>query len=282
MKWNENDRKLVSVPQGHMPALGLGTWALRGEECSRAVRAALETGYRHIDTAEMYGNEEAVGDGIRRAEVGRDSVFLVTKAWQNHLDGPGLKRALRVSLDKLGTDYVDLYLVHWPNRSVPMEETFGAMAELKEGGKVEHVGVSNFTVALLEEAMDSSPVPIFCNQVEYHPYLAQQPVLECCREHGVALVGYCPLARGRVFKDGTLREIGRRHGKSGGQVVLRWLIQQEGVGAIPRSSSPEHIRENYEVWDFELSDEEMQRIFDLERGYRIVSSGGVPTPSWDT
>ncbi|MFW6189122.1 MAG: aldo/keto reductase [Planctomycetota bacterium] len=265
-----------------MPALGFGTWALRGETCRRSVRAALDLGYRHVDTAEMYDNHREVGDGIRRAEVDREEVFLVTKLGRSNLRAPAVKRALEQGLGALQTEYVDLLLIHWPNAAVPLEETLGAMAEMREAGKVRHVGVSNFNVELLEAAVEAAPVPIFCNQVEYHPYLSQEPVLDCCREHDVLVIGYCPLARARVFDDPVLRRIGRNHDRSGGQVALRWLLQQTNVGAIPRSGDEGHIRHNFDIFDFELSDEEMETVFELARGERLVGSAGGADVDWDT
>ncbi|MFO7957539.1 MAG: aldo/keto reductase [Candidatus Brocadiia bacterium] len=275
------DIEVLHGAGGTMPALGFGTWALRGDTCRRAVGCALKVGYRHVDTAEMYGNEEAVGDALRESDVPREDIFLVTKVSQSHLSASGVRRALGGSLEKLQTDYVDLLLIHWPSTTgVPVSETLGTMAELREQGKVRHVGVSNFNVALMEEAQEVSPAPVFCNQVEYHPYLSQEPVLECCRSSDILLVSYCPIARGRVFDDPVLQEIGEAHGKSAGQVTLRWHLQQPGVAAIPRSGSPDHIRENFDVFDFELSDKEMGRIFDLQRGERYIS--GSAAPDWDT
>ena len=266
---------------GEMPALGFGTWALTGKACRCAIKEALHIGYRHIDTAEIYGNEEEIGEGIQHARIDRDSVFLVTKVWHTKLDAKSVKKTLHASLSRLQTDYVDLMLIHWPNKNVPLAETLGAMAELQKAGKVRHIGVSNFTVALLEAAQQCSPTPIFCNQVEYHPYLSQEPVISYCQANNILLVAYCPLARGRVFQDPVLREIGNKHGKTGGQVALRWLLQQEGVGAMPRSGSSSHIQDNFNILDFQLTEEEMKHIFQLQEGARIVDSG-IPTPSWDT
>ena len=249
----------LEVTDGEMPALGLGTWDLRGSTCTNNVQAALAMGYRHIDTAAMYGNEEEVGQGIRRSSVDRDDVFLVTKVWYTDLDAEGLKESAEKSLQGLRTDYVDLLLMHWPHETVPLEESLKALAELRKEGKTRHIGVSNFTVDLMEKATDFSDAPVMCNQVEYHPYLSQEPVLECCRRNGAALVAYCPLGRGRIFGDSTLQKIGEKYGKTEAQVALRWLVQQQGVAAIPRSSSQEHIRENAEIFDFCLSDEDMER-----------------------
>ncbi len=283
MRTDKEDIEVLRSADGAIPPLGFGTWALRGDTCRRAVACALETGYRHIDTAEMYGNEEAIGDALRESDVPREDVFLVTKIWHDHLEPAGVRRALRGSLEKLQTDYVDLLLVHWPSSTgVPLNETLGAMSELRRADSARHIGVSNFNVALLEEAHQVSPAPIFCNQVEYHPYLSQEPVLECCRQNDILLVSYCPLARGRVFDDPVLREIGDARGKTAGQVTLRWHLQQPGVGAIPRSGSPEHIRENFDVFDFRLDEQQMARIFDLQRGERHIGGMGTATPNWDT
>lgn len=274
----------MGITEGEMPSLGLGTWELRGEECVDIVEAALEMGYRHVDTAAMYENEEEVGRGIRRSSVDRDEIFLVTKVWYTDLDAPSLKDSAHESLQKLGTDYVDLLLMHWPHKTVPMEQSLGALNELREEGKTRHIGVSNFTVDHLNRAVEVSDTPILCNQVEYHPYLSQQPVLNCCRQHGTALVAYCPLARGRVIGDSTLREVGEKYDKTEAQVALRWLIQQDGVGAIPRSSSQEHIRENADIFDFNLSDQDMERISALQGDGRVVTADKVPipVPDWDT
>lgn len=264
-----------------MPALGFGTWALNGDECKRAVREALDVGYRHIDTAEMYGNEEEVGYAIQRSAVTRDQVFLATKVWHDHLDTSGVSRALEGSLRRLRTDYVDLFLIHWPNPGVPLEETLAGMSGLKAAGKAKHIGVSNFTVAQLREAQQCSGGPVFCNQVEYHPYLCQDSLLAYCRSNNILLVAYCPLARGRVFSGSLLQQIGQGYGKTAGQVALRWLLQQDGVGLIPRSASSAHIRENFQVFDFELTDEEMGRISRLAKGERIVNSFGPQAQQWD-
>jgi len=267
---------------GQIPALGFGTWDLRGESAARSVEYALETGYRHIDTAEMYNNEEAVGKGIKNAPVDREDIFLTTKVWHNHLEPETLKQTLEDSLRRLSTDYVDLLLIHWPKPGLDHEEPLTAMAELREAGKVKHVGVSNFTVDQMREAQNVSPAPIFCNQVEYHPYLSQAPVLEYCQENDIVLTAYCPLARGDVFDDETVQDIAMAHGKNPSQVVLRWLLQQDNVAAIPRSGNKAHIRENFHIFDFELSEDEMKRISALEQGHRICEGVGVPSPDWDT
>jgi diketogulonate reductase-like aldo/keto reductase len=261
-----------------MPALGLGTWRLKGEECHEAVLSALDLGYRHVDTAQIYGNEEEVGAALERSEVPRNEIFLTTKVWSDSLEAEKVKTSLTESLDKLRTDYVDLLLIHWPKRRVPLEETLSAMAEEQEAGRVTHLGVSNFTPELVRQAQEVCPSPIFCNQVEYHPFLSQQKLLETCRQEGVTLVAYSPLARGGVFDNDVLQRIGKRHDRTAGQVALRWLLEQEGVGAIPKSSSAEHQRENLGCLDFELSEKEMAKIHELARGERLI---GVEDGPWN-
>ncbi len=246
-----------------VPSLGLGTWRLTGEECTKAVERALALGYRHIDTAQVYGNEGEVGRGIQSSGVDREEIFLVTKVWTSDFSYERTVQSTRESLRKLCTDYVDLLLMHWPNPSVPLEETLGAMRELQEEGSVRHVGVSNFPPSMVEEAAQHATV--FCNQVEYHPYRAQDGLLEQAREMDYLLTAYSPVARGAVLNDGTLLEIGKAHGKTPAQVALRWLIQQEKVAAIPKARSEDHLKSNLDVFDFELSDEEMERIFELAR-----------------
>ena len=246
-----------------VPSLGLGTWRLSGEECTRVVERALALGYRHIDTAQMYANEGEVGRGIRNSGVDREEIFLVTKVRTSSFSHDNVLRSTRESLKKLKTEYVDLLLMHWPNPSVPLEETLGAMRELQEEGSVKHVGASNFPPPMVEEAIEYATV--FCNQVEYHPYRMQDELLEQAREMDYLLTAYSPVAKGRVLNDATLQEIGEAHGKTPAQVALRWLIQQEKVVAIPKAASEVHLRSNFEVFDFELSNEEMEQVFALRR-----------------
>jgi diketogulonate reductase-like aldo/keto reductase len=256
----------VTVEGVDVPALGFGTWPMKGETCRTAVRTALEHGYRHIDTAQMYENEAAVGQAIAESDVPREDVFLVTKLLSGNLAHDDVLSTARASQDRLGTDYIDLLLIHSPSRSVPIEESIGAMNQLQTGGVVEHIGVSNFSVEQLEAAMDASETPILTNQVEYHPLTSKSDLLELCLDHGVMLTAYTPVARGRVVGNDTLEGIGERYGKTAAQVALRWLVQQELVSAIPKASTPEHIRENIDIFDFELTVEEMERIFDLQGG----------------
>jgi 2,5-diketo-D-gluconate reductase B len=211
----------------------------------------------------MYANEGEVGRGIQNSGVGREDVFLVTKVSTSNFSHDSVIRSTHESLKKLQTEYVDLLLMHWPNPSVPLGETLGAMTELQEEGSVKHVGVSNFPPSMVEQATEHATV--FCNQVEYHPYTAQDELLEQAREMDYLLTAYSPVAKGRVSKDATLREIGEAYGKTPAQVALRWLIQQEKVVAIPKAASENHLRGNFDIFDFGLSDEEMERIFALRR-----------------
>lgn len=262
-----------------MPVLGLGTWESDGIVGRRAVREAIDMGYRHIDTAQMYGNEDDVGQAIKESGVPRDDVFITTKIAPGNLRADDVRESCARSLDQLRTDHVDLLLIHWPDDSVPLAETLGAMTDLQSRGLTRQVGVSNFPVARLEEAAETSDVPLFCNQVEYHPYLDQEPVLSFCRDHDIAVVAYCPLGRGRVVEDGRLAEVGGRHDKSAAQVALRWLVRQPGVAAIPKASSPDHLRDNMDIFDFDLDEDEVSLIDSIEKDRRIIDPGWAP--SWD-
>ena|SRR5829696_2109439 len=246
-----------------VPSLGLGTYRLTGEACARAVERALSMGYRHVDTAQMYGNEAEVGRGIEGSGVGRAEIFLTTKVWPSDFAHDRVIRKTRESLKKLRTDYIDLLLMHWPGDGVPLEETLGAMLELQREGGVRHIGVSNFFPSLVEEA--TAHAEVFCNQVQYHPYRGQEELLGQAQKMDYLLTAYTPLSRGGVQDDATLREIGDSHGKTATQAALRWLLQQDKVSPIPKATSEEHLEENLDVFDFELSEEEMSRISSLSR-----------------
>ena len=246
-----------------VPALGLGTWRLSGEECRRVVERALALGYRHIDTAQMYRNEDEVGKGMQSSGVNREEVFLTTKVWPSDFSYKRIIETTRESLKRLRTDRVDLLLMHWPSQGVPLEETLSAMRELQEEGSVRHIGVSNFPPSMVEDA--TRHAEIFCNQVEYHPYQAQDDLLEQAKEMDYLLTAYRPLSKGTILNDETLQEIAEARGKTPTQVALRWLIQQEKVAAIPKATSEDHLKSNLDVFNFELSEEEMERIFGLSR-----------------
>src|SRR6478752_2192343 len=254
----------VEANGARIPAIGLGTWELGGRACGRVVEQALRLGYRHIDTAQVYDNEREVGDGLRGSGVRRDDIFLTTKVWTNHFAPHDLERSVKESLARMRLSSVDLLLLHWPNSHVPLEETLGALSHAKRIGLTRHIGVSNFTVALVEEPTKACPEPLVCDQVEYHPYLDQAKVREACAANGMALVAYSPVAKGRIKNDQVLSRIGRDHRKSAAQICLRWLVQQN-VSAIPRTSRIERLSENIDIFDFELSDEEMAVVSGLER-----------------
>src|ERR1700716_1935799 len=262
-----------------IPAIGLGTWELRGRTCARLVEQALRLGYRHIDTAQAYENEREVGDGLRASGVKRDEIFLTTKIWTTHFAAKDLERSAKESLARLRLTEIDLLLLHWPNPQVPLSETLGALARVKQLGMVRHIGVSNFTVALIEEAVAACPEPLVCDQVEYHPYLDQTKVREACARHGMALVAYSPVARGRIKNDQTLARIGRAYGKTAAQVCLRWLVQQN-VSAIPRTSRIERLSENIDIFDFARSPDEMRLISQMGSSKGRLTDFGF-APKWD-
>jgi len=261
-----------------IPLIGLGTWTLQGRNCTRLVEQAIRVGYRHIDTAQMYDNERAVGEGVR-ASGKRKEVVVTTKVQPTLLAPHDLERSVKESLAQLRLDIIDLLLIHWPNPRVPLAETLGAMAKMKREGYIRAIGVSNFTVALLDEATRVSSEPLVCNQVECHPYLDQDKVFAACRRLGMAMVAYSPIARGQARGDEVLARIGEVHEKSAAQVCLRWLVQQ-GIVVVPRTSKIERLEENIDIFDFELPDAEMKEIAALARpGGRIVD--WTYSPKWD-
>jgi diketogulonate reductase-like aldo/keto reductase len=271
--------QVIEANGASIPAIGLGTWELRGRNCARVVEQALKLGYRHIDTAQIYENEREVGEGFRSSGVPREQMFITTKVWTTHFAPNDLERSTRESLARLRMGSVDLLLLHWPSPKVPLRETLGALAHVKQLGLARHIGLSNFTVALIEEAVATCPEPLVCDQVEYHPFLSQTKVLDACRRHDMALVAYSPVAKGKVKAVEALAKIGARYGKSAAQVSLRWLMQQNVV-AIPRTSKVERLSENIAIFDFSLSDQEMDEI------YRMGSREGRMTdfsfaPKWD-
>jgi diketogulonate reductase-like aldo/keto reductase len=272
---------VVEVKGARIPLVGLGTWELRGRICARIVEQALRLGYRHIDTAEMYDNEREVGDALRASGVRRDDVFLTTKIWPSHFASHELEHAAKSSLARLRVSEVDLLLLHWPNPQIPLAETLGALCKVKQSGLARHIGVSNFTVPLIEEAVGLAPEPLVCNQIEMHPFLDQSKVTAACRAQGMAVVAYSPIARGSAKNDAVLARIGQAHGKSAAQVCLRWLVQQ-GVVAIPRSSRIEHLSQNCAIFDFALSEAEMAGIRSLAHpGGRLVDYAYSGSPKWD-
>jgi 2,5-diketo-D-gluconate reductase B len=260
-----------------IPAIGFGTWRLSGRDCVDGVADALAAGYRHVDTASMYGNEAEVGQGLRAAGADRSDVFLATKVWPDDLSPDRVSASLERSLSALGTDYVDLFLIHWPNPRIPLAATLEAMSALRDEGRTREIGVSNFTSEQFREAVDLAPVIV--NQVEYHPFLDQSAVLEVCRERDVELTAYRPLFKGAALEDPVLVEIADAHGATPAQVTLAWLIGQERVSAVPKASSPERRRENLGALELELTAEERERIDALPKDRRAVETQW--SPDWD-
>jgi diketogulonate reductase-like aldo/keto reductase len=262
-----------------MPAIGFGTSQLSGNQ-AEIIATALAVGYRHIDTAWKYGSETAVGQALRASRVARSDVFLTTKVSHEYLRADDFARSVDESLKNLGVDYVDLLLVHWPNEAIPLAETMGALAIAKRRGLTRNIGVANFNTTLLGQAIALCPEPLSVLQAEYHPYLDQTRLLAACRHHRLIFTAYCPLARGRLFKDATLGEIARRRGRTIAQVALRWLLQQN-VAAIPRSSNPQRIAENIDVLDFALTEREMNQIFALKKPHGRIANPTGRVSGWD-
>ncbi|MFI5012940.1 MAG: aldo/keto reductase [Hyphomicrobiales bacterium] len=266
----------VRADGASIPSLGFGTWAARGSECAQAVAWALESGYRHIDTAAVYANEEAVGEGMRASPVPRADIFLTTKVGTDDVDEGKLQRSAEASLKRLRVDQVDLLLIHWPNPRIPLKRSIGALCDAKRRGLARHIGVSNFPVALLTDAVGLASEPIVANQCEYHPRLDQSRLIEACRENDVAFTSYCPLGRGGdIFAEPKVAAIAGRHGKTPAQVLLRWQVQQPGVVAIPKSANRRRIAENIAIFDFALTDAEMRTLAAL-----AVPNGRLVSPSW--
>jgi len=271
----------VNANGASIPALGLGTWTLRGEDCAQLVSDALAIGYRHVDAARMYQNEVAVGAGLRASGIARDQVFVTTKVWWTDIAPGDLQRSAEASLKDLGLDQVDLLLIHWPNPNIPLEGSIRALNAVKREGLARHIGVANFPTALLARAIELSDAPLVANQVEHHPYLDQRRVLGLCRGSGLAMVSYCPLFRGGgLFEERAVQDAAARHGKTPGQIVLRWHVQQEGVAAIPRTTKAARLAENIDIFDFALSADEMAAISAL-RGQNKRLCDGDFAPEWD-
>jgi 2,5-diketo-D-gluconate reductase B len=271
----------VEAKGARIPLLGLGTWDLRGRVCARVVEQALRLGYRHVDTAEMYDNEREVGEGVHASGVKRNEIFVTTKIWPAHFAPRELKRAARDCLVRLRLSEVDLLLLHWPNPQIPLAETLGALGKVKRDGLARHIGVSNFTVSLLDEALKASSEPLVCNQFECHPFLDQSKLIAACRQRGIAVVAYSPIARGNARNDEVLARIGAKHKKTAAQVCLRFLVQQNIV-VIPRTSKVERLAENAAMFDFALSAQEMAEISGLaQRDGRIVDWAFSGQPKWD-
>ena len=271
----------VTTNGATIPALGLGTFRMPGEDVLRIVPYALKAGFRHVDTAQIYGNEAEVGEAIAGPGIQRNDIFLTTKVWVENYKHDAFIASVDESLAKLKTDYVDLLLLHWPNEAVSLAEQIGALNEVAKAGKVRHIGVSNFNTTLMAEAKALSDLPLVTNQIEYHPYLNQRSVIEAAAASDMSITGYYAMADGKVFSDAVLKDIAAAHGKSVAQVVLRWLVQQDNVIALSKTVSEARILENLAIFDFALSETEMQAIYALAKpDGRIVSPDGL-APQWD-
>lgn len=259
-----------------IPEIGLGTYKLHDRECERVVRTALDIGYRHIDTAQMYKNEREIGEALSISNVDREDIFLSTKIWHTNLEADDVLQSTEESLRQMDTPYVDLLMIHWPNDQYDLRATIESMLVLRDQGKAMNIGVSNFPLSLLKKANDEIRAPIFCNQVEFHPFIDQLDLLDYAIENDIMLTAYAPLAKGKVNENEEMKEIAANYDKSPAQVALRWLIEQENVVAIPKASSEEHLKQNFDIFDFYLEDEDFDRIDQLEKSTRLVNPSFAP------
>lgn len=271
---------LIAANGAAIPAIGLGTYGLRGEACAQAVRYALKQGYRHIDTAVVYENEAACGEGIRASGVKRDDIFVTTKVWHTELGRGALQASAEASLKRLGLAQVDLLLLHWPSKTIPLAETMAALCEARRRKLTKHIGVSNFPVALLDKAARLSTEPLAANQCEFHPRLDQTKLLAACRRLGVAFVSYSPLAHAGLIADPTVMRIARAHGRTAGQVLLRWHMQHPGVAAVPKSGQEKNIADNIGIFDFALSGGDMAALTALRAASLRIGNPAF-APAWD-
>jgi len=273
--------EFLNASGAKIPAIGFGTWPLMDEACVDMVSRALLAGYRHIDTAAFYGNEREVGEGIRQSGVAREDIFLTTKIWYSDIADGDLQRSVEGSLELLDNNVVDLALIHWPSATVSLQEAIGALNDVKTRGLARNIGVSNFTNAMVDEAASISAQPLFCNQVENHPYLDQSKMRKTCAKHGMALIAHCPLGRGGdLFQERVIVDAARSHSKTSAQIVLRWHVQHDGAGAVPKTSTPERLHENLDIFDFCLSSEEMVAISRLGAANKRICDFEF-SPAWD-
>jgi 2,5-diketo-D-gluconate reductase B len=262
-----------------LPQLGLGTFRMEGDDCREAVESALALGYRHLDTAAMYANEEAVGAAIAASGLKRDALHVTTKVWHDQLAPAAIRASLQASLDKLQLDYVDLFMVHWPAAHMDMPALFATLAELQTAGRVRAIGVCNFNLAMLRTAIDEIGAPIACNQIEYHVLLDQTPIRDYLAAKSIPLIAYCPLAQGTLADHPGLLAIGRKHGASAAQVALKWLLDQDGVAAIPKARRAASQRANLDALALRLDDEDRRAIAALPKNRRFVNPPFAP--AWD-
>lgn len=255
-----------------IPALGLGTSGLRGKQCTEVVKKAINVGYRHIDTADMYGNHQAIAEALNQADIERDKLFITSKIQSEDLEYQQLKKAADRLLDELDIEYFDLLLIHWPSPDIPVEESLKAMKELKEAGKAQNIGVSNFTIPLLKEALAAYPDLITVNQVEFHPTLYQKDLLDFAFKNDIILTAYSPLAQGGVFNNSVLKSLGEKYDKSPAQLALRWLIEKNIV-AIPKASSESHLKNNLDVFDWNFPVDAAREMELLDQNNRLIDPG---------
>lgn len=271
--------KFLTMNDMQVPVLGFGTWQLEGDACYEAVKNALAMGYRHIDTAQAYNNEADVGRAIAESGITRDELFVTTKVWIDNASAAKVRSSTVASLKKLQLDHVNLLLLHWPVKNVPLEETLHAMKELQKEGLARAIGVSNFTVPLMKEALEILGCTLSCNQVEYHIELSQQAVLDYARQHNIVVTAYSPLVRGQLLKQPVLKQIGEKYRKTPAQIALRWLVEQENVMAIPKAANKMNAKENLEIFDFQLDAKDHHAIETLGKDQRLVNPSFAPV--WD-
>jgi 2,5-diketo-D-gluconate reductase B len=262
-----------------LPRLGLGTFRMQGAGCQAAVESALALGYHHIDTSEMYGNEGDIGAAIAASGIARRDLHVTTKVWHDHLAPEAIQRAFDASLDRLGLDQVDLYLVHWPAADMDLPAVLSTLMRLKDEGRTRAIGVANFTLPMLRQAIEEIGAPIACNQVEHHVFLDQTPMLHYLRSKAIPLIAYCPLAQGQAAENPELARIGEKHGASAAQVALKWLLDQDGVAAIPKAGRAASQRANLDALSLTLDAQDRRVIASLPKDLRLVNPPFAPR--WD-
>ena len=262
--------KYVELSSGEqMPLLGLGTWQLTGEDCVNSVKTAIKIGYNHIDTADGYDNHQSVGKGIKESGIDREDLFITSKIKQENLHYDDIKEDVQRFLDELEIEYLDLILIHWPNKDIPLEESLKALKEVKEDGLAKNIGVSNFTINHLKDAVKIYPDLVAVNQVEFHPTLYQKELLDFCQENEIVVTAYSPLARGEVFENKVIKDLSQKYDKSAAKLVLKWLIDKD-IAAIPKASSREHLEANFDLFDWEIPAEAREKMDQLNENNRII------------
>lgn len=271
--------KYYNSPSIKIPKLGIGTWQIEGYNCTEIVAKGLSAGYRLVDTAQIYNNEEFVGEGIEKSGVDRENIFLVSKVWRDNLSREDVVSSTRESLDKLRTDYVDLMLIHWPNDAIALDETLAGMEEILNEGMAQNFGVSNFPLEWLERTQEITP-DFVCNQVEYHPFISQDVVLNWLKKHDKFMMAYSPLARGGVFKNEVIQKIANKHAATEAQISLAWLLEQDHVVAIPKTATEDHLLRNLESLEIQLDAEDIESINGLKSlNKRLIKPEF--SPKWD-